>query len=68
MVGGIRRLRPVRWCACAGSLGLELVELLAKPRFTVPGANALVAKKGIKDVRSHGIRSAALYKGLDVRS
>jgi hypothetical protein len=27
----------------------------------------LVAKKTIKDVRSHGIYSAALYKGLDVR-
>jgi peptide/nickel transport system substrate-binding protein len=27
----------------------------------------LVAKKSIKDVRSHGIYSAALYKGLDVR-
>jgi peptide/nickel transport system substrate-binding protein len=27
----------------------------------------LVAKKSIKDVRSHGIYSAALYKGLDIR-
>jgi ABC-type transport system substrate-binding protein len=27
----------------------------------------LVAKKTIKDVRSHGIYSAALYMGLDVR-
>jgi peptide/nickel transport system substrate-binding protein len=27
----------------------------------------LVAKKSIKNVRSHGIHSAALYKGLDVR-
>jgi hypothetical protein len=27
----------------------------------------LAAKKSIKDLRSHGIYSAALYKGLDVR-
>ena len=26
-----------------------------------------LAKKTIKDVRRHGIYSAALYKGLDVR-
>jgi hypothetical protein len=36
----------------------------------IPSAHSrlfLVAKKSIKNVRSHGIYSAALYKGLDVQ-
>ena len=36
----------------------------------IPSAHSrlfLVARKSIKNVRSHGIYSAALYKGLDVQ-
>jgi hypothetical protein len=39
----------------------EIMQAAAHSRLFLAG------KKRIKDVRSHGIYSAALYKGLDVR-
>ena len=48
----------------------EIQRRMHDEALMIPAAHSrlfLVAKKSIKNVRSHGIYSAALYKGLDVQ-
>jgi len=48
----------------------EIQRRMHDEALMIPSAHSrlfLVAKKSIKNVRAHGIYSAAMYKGLDVQ-